>query len=215
MHQTKGLNQGVKLFLLPLVFLVVLFFPSEAKAAASLSFSPAAKTVVINDSFNVDVILNTGGQQSDGADVIVRYDGNKLTLVSATLGDLYINKLTADTSTAGKVTFRATSSEDQSFTGTGTFATMVFKAAAEGTANLYFDFTSGSTTDSNVAYLGSDILGSTSNASYTITQSGTGGEASAAPSIPESGMVSPTILLLAGGLLLLLVGAVKLAFFSI
>jgi len=169
---------------------------------------------VLEETFNVDVILNTGGSETDGADVIIRYDGNKLTLVTAALGELYTNKLTADTSVEGKITFRATSSENQSYNGTGTYATMSFKAKAEGTANLYFDFTSGSTTDSNVAYKGSDILGSVSNASYTITQAGTGGTASPSPSVPVSGTASPTILILGSGLFMLFLGAAKLLFFK-
>ncbi len=202
---------------LPLFFclLAFLFFflPTKVWAAATLSFSPATKTVLVNDTFNVDVILNTGGSETDGADVIVRYDGNKLSLISAVLGDLYANKLTSDTSVAGKITLRATSSENASFNGTGTFATLTFKAIAAGTANLYFDFTSGATTDSNVAYQGSDILGSTSNASYTITTSGNGG-ASPSPSLPVSGTTTPTLLVVGSGLLMLVLAGARLFFFK-
>ena len=201
--------------------LILLTFPKAALAAATLSFSPASKSVNTNDTFNVDVILNTGGSDTDGADVIVRYDGNKLSLVSASLGSLYANKLTADTSTSGKITFRATSTEITAFNGTGTFASMTFKAIASGTANVYFDFTAGSTTDSNVAYKGADILGSVANASYTIGTSTSGGTTTGGTttggttSIPVSGTVEPTILLLGGGILLLLLGGIKLIFFSI
>jgi hypothetical protein len=203
---------------LPLFFclLAFIFFssPTKAWAAATLSFSPATKTVLVNDTFNVDVILNTGGSETDGADVIIRYDGNKLSLISAVLGDLYANKLTSDTSVAGKITLRATSSENASFNGTGTFATLTFKAIAGGTANLYFDFTSGATTDSNVAYQGNDILGSTSNASYTITTSGGNGGASASPSLPVSGTTTPTLLVVGSGLLMLILAGARLFFFK-
>lgn len=216
---------------LPLIifFIMGLFiFPAKAWAAASLSFSPASQSVTLNNNFNISVILNTGGSDTDGADVIVNYDGNRLQIVSATLGDLYANKLVVDTSTNGKITLRATTTADQSYNGTGTFATLSFKAIAEGTANVYFDFTSGSTTDSNVAYLGDDLLGSVSNGSYTISQSTTstttsspspgasattsvgGGETTTDGAVPVSGSVEPTIILLAGGAILLIIGGLKM-----
>ncbi len=201
-----------------------LLVPSPAWAAASLSFSPASKTVGLNETFSVNVILNTGGSETDATDAIINYDNYKLEVVSATLGSLYANKLSEDTSTAGKVIFRATSTSDQSYNGTGTFATISFRTIAEGTANVYFQFTSGSTTDCNVAYQGSDLLGSVSNASYTVSSSsttsspapasstttGTGGTTSA----PVSGSTSPTIFLLGGGLLLVFLGGLKMAFFK-
>lgn len=208
-----------KIFFSFIIIIFVLFvFANQAWAAASLSFSPASKTVALNETFSVDVMLSTGGAETDGTDAIVMYDANKLQVTAASLGNLYANKLIADTSTLGKIVFRATSTADQSYNGTGTFATITFKAYASGTqaAEVYFQFTSGSTTDSNVAYQGSDLLGSVSNASYTISSAAAspaaGGVAtSPTPSVPVSGSTTPTIFLLAGGLLLFLLGALKLA----
>jgi hypothetical protein len=188
-------------------FLFFVFFPKNAFAAASLSFSPANQTVALNQNFTVNALLSTGGAETDGADLIIRYDGNKLQVVSAALGTLYTNKVVEDTSTAGKITLRATSASDQSFNGNGTVATIVFKPIAEGTANVYFEFTSGSTTDTNVAFHGTDVLGSTTNATYTINQSGVGGaNPSASPSIPVSGTVETTVALVGGGIGLVLLG---------
>lgn len=198
------------------IIAIFLVFPSLAWAAASLSFSPASQAVTVNNAFDASVVLNTGGSDSDGVDAIVKYDGNKLEVVSATLGDLFANKLVADTSTAGQITFRATTPGETYYNGTGTFATINFKPIAEGTANVYFDFTAGSTTDSNVAYLGEDILGSVSNASYSVGQAAQaspavgGNGTSTSSSVPASGTVEPTIILLAGGVLLILFGTTKL-----
>ncbi len=204
-----------KTLLILLLLALIYLFPRPALAAASLSFSPASQSVAKGDQFSTDIVLNTGGSESDGADVIVMYDGNKLQVVTASIGSLYANKMTADTGTSGRVVLRATSSENQSFNGTGTFATLTFKAIAQGTANTYFDFTSGSTTDSNVAWQGADILGSTSGGSYTVGAASTGGTSAsiaptASPSIPVSGTSAPTILLLAGGLMMLFLGTGKL-----
>jgi len=187
---------------------------TSALAAASLSFDPASKTVAINETFDVNVVLNTGGAETNGVDAIIRYDGNKLEFVSATMGSLYESILTPNPtpSTPGNLVLGAATT--QTYNGTGIFATINFKAIAEGTANVYFDFTAGSTTDSNVAYQGEDLLGSISNASYTITATsaapspGVGGETPV--SIPQSGTVENTIILLAGGLALLLLGGFKL-----
>jgi len=195
--------------LLPL-FIALLFFiifPKKAFAAASLSFSPANQTVALNQNFTVNMELSTGGAETDGADLIIRYDGNKLQVVSANLGTLYANKVVEDTSTSGKITLRGTSASDQSFNGNGTVGTLVFKPISEGTANIYFDFTSGSTTDTNIAYHGTDVLGSVSNATYTINQTGVGGvNPSASPSIPVSGTVETTVALIGGGIGLVLLG---------
>lgn len=204
--------------LLPLFLILFLFLAPVAKvwAAASLSFSPSSSTVTLNQNFSVDVTLSTGGSETDGADVIIRYDGNKLQVVSANLGSLYTNKVVEDTGTSGKITLRATSASNQSYNGTGTLATIVFYPIAEGTANVYFDYTSGSTTDTNIAYQGSDILGSVSNATYTVTSSGTGGtttSVSPSPSIPVSGTSGPTLALVGGGIALIILGALKFLLF--
>lgn len=209
-----------------LLFILFLgFFAFTAKtnvlAAASLSFDPASKTVALNETFSVNVVLNTGGAETNGVDAIIRYDGNKLEFVSAAMGSLYESILTPNPtpSTPGSLTLGAATT--QTYNGTGTFAAITFKAIAEGTANVYFDFTADSTTDSNVAYQGEDLLGSISNASYTITPTGSstngngtnGGVGGDTPvSIPESGTVENTIILLAGGIALLLLGGFKLLF---
>ena len=206
-----------KTFIKPLFSILFLgFFAFTAKtnvlAAASLSFDPASKTIAPNGTFNVGVVVNTGGAETDGVDAVIRYDGNKLEFVSASMGNLYSTVLTPNPTptTPGQLTLGAAAVSGESYNGTGTFATITFKAIAEGTANVYFDFTSGSTTDSNIVYQGEDLLGSISNASYTITQTGTGGDTpSPSPSIPKSGTVENTIFLLAGGIGLILLGSFK------
>ena len=205
-----------KIILLALFLSILLAKPASAAAAASLSFSPASGDVTLNNEFNVNVMLNTGGGDSDGTDAIIRYDGNKLQVISATLGSLYAQKViegSAATGTAGKITLSAVTVSGQIYNGSGTFATIRFKPIATGTANVYFDFTSGSKNDSNVAYQGNDILGSVSNATYNIGQAGIGGTSSpvpsSTPSVPVSGSVTPTIFMFGAGLLLVILGGLK------
>jgi hypothetical protein len=203
-----------KILLYLLAFLAILIFPKNVLAAASLSFSPASGSYSVGTEFNVNIILNTGDSNTDGVDVVIKYDGNKLQYVSNTYGSLYANTFSPNTATSGQVILRATTattSPPTYYKGTGTFSTVKFKAIAAGTANLYFDFTSGSTVDSNVAYQGEDILGSVSNASYTIGAGGVGGSSpSPSPSVPVSGTTTPTVMVLILGLGFFFFGTAKI-----
>jgi len=196
---TKQNKKRSKLKILYFLFVVFHFSffifhlarPRAVEAAVSLSLSPPAKSVEINQEFTVLVILNTGGANADGADAILNYDAAKLNLASATLGDLFGNKLVANTSVSGKVTLKATSASGTYFSGSGTFATLSFKGKTTGTAAVTFDFKANSTTDSNVYYNGSDILGSVTNGSYTVMAAGTLPTSTPTPVISPSGSVTP------------------------
>jgi len=217
-------NSKIKYFLFFVLFLGfgfwVLRFPKAAEAAASLSLSPATQTVEVNQTYNVGVMLNTGGSNTDAADVIINYDATKLTLETAALGDLYDNKLVTNTSVSGKVTLRASSSAGRYYNGSGTFATLTFKGKAVGSASVTFDFTANSTTDSNVAYAGSDILGSVSNATYTVVAAGTlptaaptfGPSCTTTPSQPVTGGITPTVTMSIFGTFFLILGAIAILF---
>jgi hypothetical protein len=159
-----------KQFHLSIFFLFLLFwlaFPKSARAA-SLSLSPATGEVGLNQTFPVEVILDTAGSNSDSADVILKYDEGKLSIVSSILGELYDNKAKNDTGVLGKVTLRAYSSPGTFYNGHGTFATLTFKAKAAGSAVVSFDFTANSTKDCNVSLSKVDILTSVTGAAYTI-----------------------------------------------
>jgi len=215
--------KNFKILLLLFIFSFFIFHllrPATAHAAASLSLSPATKTVEVDQSFEVAVVLNTGGSNTDAADVILNYDATKLTLVSAVLGDLYENRLVTNTSVSGKVTLRASSAAGSYFSGSGTFATLTLRGRAVGTAAVNFDFSANSTTDCNVAYAGSDILGSVANGSYTVVAAGTlptstptpvgGGTATPRPTQPVTGSFGLTAGIGFLGILLLLLGSLSI-----
>jgi len=192
------------------VFFTLLFMVITQKSiyAATLTLSPATKNVSLNEIFSVNVMLNTGGSDSDGVDAILTFDNSRLQFVSATLGSLFDDKQPITTPTGNTITLRATTSTaGTNYNGTGTFATINFKAISAGTAAIKFNFTSGGTTDSNVAYLGDDLLTSTNNGSYIIgSSSATSAGTVATPTpnnLPTTGVDSPTILVITLGLLLL------------
>jgi len=204
-------------FLLVLAFLIQ---PGLAFAGASLSFSPASKSVMVGDSFEVDVVLDTGGVKTDGVDILISYDEMKLEAKNAALGNLYDNKINEDVSQPGKIVLQAVSDVGSGFVGTGNLAKLSFKSIAGGPTLVSFDMIGESTIDCNVSADGEDILASVSNGTYTILPEGIGaGTATASgtpiptatgtrtptPTVPATGFFGPTVIGLGfGGLLILL-----------
>lgn len=214
-----------------ILFLVLLGFltrPSLALANASLSFSPALESVMVGDSFEVDIVLDTGGVETDGVDLIISYDELKLEAKNAVLGGLYDNKINEDVSQSGKIVLQAVSDVGSSFLGRGGVATINFKAIAGGLAQVSFEMMGESTTDCNVNSDGEDILASVSNGTYTILPMGIGGEGDATvsgtptptstgtltptPTMPESGFFGPTVVGLGLGAILIFVALSLLVF---
>lgn len=211
----------IRIFVLfTICYLLFAIKPKTVEAAASLSLSPATKTVEVNQEFEVEVILNTGGANTDAADVILNYDSEKLSVVTAILGNLYDTRLVANTSVSGRITLRASASAGNYFNGTGTFATITFKGKAVGTGLVSFDFSANSTTDCNVAYAGSDILGSVSNGTYTVVAAGTlptstsgpTGTITPRPTQPVTGRLAPTVIVGLFGTFLLVLGSLVFLF---
>ncbi len=204
-------------FLLALPFLIQ---PGLAFAGASLSFSPASKSVMVGDSFEVDVVLDTGGVETDDVDILISYDEMKLEAKNAALGSLYDNKINEDVSQPGKIVLQAVSNVGSGFIGTGNLARISFKSIAGGQAVVSFEMFGESTTDCNVTANGEDILASVSNGTYTILPEGIGagiatasgtptptstGTLTPTPTVPETGFFAPTVIGLGfGGLLIFL-----------
>lgn len=185
----------LSLFSLGMIFLLFTQV-SFAYASASLSFSPASESVTVGDSFEIDVILDTGGLSTDGVDLLISYDQLKLEAKNASLGDLYDNKINEDVSQPGKIVLQTISDLGSSFVGTGTLATITFRPIAGGLAQVSFDMVGDSTTDSNVNSNDEDILSSVSNGTYTILPMGIGGDsdatASGTPTPTSTGTLTPT-----------------------
>jgi chitodextrinase len=149
--------------------------------AATLSVSPASGSVTVGGILTVQIQVNTESGMSDGIDI--RYlnfnpsllqvidENTSVAGVQITPGALMPNTATnsAD-NTAGRVLFSQVPAGGTTFTNTAsqTLATVRFSVLAAGTATLTFNHTPGSTTDSNVASGGSDLLTSVTNGSYTL-----------------------------------------------
>ena len=153
---------------------------ANSVGAATLSVSPTTQSVVVGDTFMVNILLDTQGTAVDGVDIrylnynpsllqVQDVDANKAgtqiapgTLMSSTLAN------TVDT-TQGRVNLsQIISAGGTKYTGSGVLATITFRAIAAGTANVSFDYTASNTTDSNVAAAGTDTLTGVTNGSYTV-----------------------------------------------
>ena len=188
----ENFSKKILILFIPLA-LVPIFTDAAATASvvigggtATFSLSPASGSYSTGDIFSVNILLNTGGIASQGVDVAylnynpalleAQDDDSSTVGIQITAGSLMPSTLTniAD-NTAGKITFSQVTDSGASYTGSGTLATIRFKALSAGTANVNFDFTAGSTIDTNIASAGDDILGSVTNGSYVITTPSSGG----------------------------------------
>lgn len=176
---------------------IALLAPSLA-SAATLSVSPSSQSVTAGGTFTVTVNLDTQNASIDGVDL--RYlnfnsallevqDANSGTagvqiapgsLMPLTLANTVDNSL-------GRITFSQVSAGGSKYRGSGVLATITFRAKAAGTASVSFNYTSGNTTDSNVAAAGADALSAVINGSYTINSSSSGGGSSSTGSGSSSG----------------------------
>jgi hypothetical protein len=153
--------------------------PAEAEVltptSASLSLA-GLTSVTVGQLFDVDVVI-TVPIETDATDVIITYDPTKLEVVTtgdqaAKIGTLYSNyPVNSADSTEGRIVLAgATDPGAKAFTGQGVFATLTFKAKARGETTLAFEYSKGSTIDSNIvdSKLGRDILDKVTNLTVKI-----------------------------------------------
>ncbi len=197
-----------------LLSFLLLINPSASLAQTSsphLSLTPTVKEVNTGINFNVTVSVDTGGQRASGVDAVVQYDSSLLEVVSVSEGTFFPT-ITTITTTLGKVEIYGVADTGSPKTGTGTLATITFKGKAPGTAAVSFVCQSGSTSDSNVnSTSDTDVIvcASNVNASYVITGQSTTTTPAAtasAESLPQTGFLEPTVLMIGGGIILMILG---------
>jgi|GEM_PF-1936617 len=167
--------------ILSLIFVFTFLFVIAPKYvnAASLSVLPATGNFTLNQEFDVNILIDTEGEQVTGTDVTLKYDSTKLDVVTLTPGTIF-GSYPIKSASAGVITFTGiiTTGSQAGYTGSGTFGTVKFKVLQTGTTTLDFDFTKGAVADSNVVSTtsGQDLLGSVNNASYILSPANIGAE---------------------------------------
>src|SRR3989344_1922802 len=148
-----------KVLKMAIIFGLIVAMPASA---ATLSVQPATKSVIVGDTFDIDLLLDTEGASVDGIDVfylnsnpslleVVDQDAVTPGVQIATNGILDLTVYNDADNTTGQIAVSQISLGGSPFNGSGTVATVTFRALASGIANLIFDFNLGETSDSNVA----------------------------------------------------------------
>lgn len=104
---------------------------SKAAPATTLAFSPSRITRKVGDTFQLEVVIDTGENQVVAAELHLTYDPEKLEAQTITNGSLFPNILSSGVIESGTadITVGAASAA-QPVSGTGTVAVVKFKALA-------------------------------------------------------------------------------------
>lgn len=143
--------------------------PTPVPTEPTLFLEP--KSGEIGDTFEVEVMIDTGGKEITGADTILNYEPDKLEGQEIIVGEFSSYLFRQIDEGAGKIKISAIVSPGSSFTGTKKLATIRFrKLQDQGTTSLTFEFTPGSTRDCNLVEKGTvrDILQTVINGSYNL-----------------------------------------------
>lgn len=195
-----------------LIGLISLIRPIKAYAAASLSLSPASASKLIGEVFNVDVVVDTGGDPAAGVSAIVNYDTAHLTAVQVTAGTVLAGTPLTNTinSSTGTIQYD-TGNLSNNFTGRGTVATIQFRALAAGSATVNYVFNPNSTVNSSIvaaAASPTNLLTTVNGGVYTIGSGITPSPTPTPTPLPRTGAVENTLAVIGGGFLFLIVGLI-------
>lgn len=174
-----------------LTVIALLLFPVflnlEANAA-SLSLSPATSTLVTGNSYDMYIYVNTEGADIISADVTINYDPSKVTIVSITPGTIF-SQSNRQTNVGGVIVIsRGIPTDGTAYNGSqGLYATIRFTALTSGTANFTIPYNTGTTSPSILATIGSNLLTSVQNATYSI-QEAAGNPTPTPTSLPDTGL---------------------------
>ena len=212
MKRSLAIILFLPLLLLPTIS-YLLSTPVLAASSATLALSPASGTFTVNTPFDVGVYLNTNGAKVDGVDIKLNYEPAKMEAQTITPDTSIFPDFPTKTinATEGKITISATAAVGSPYSNTSPtkIVTIRFKPLTTGSTSITFDFTAGATTDSNVVenQTNLDILTAVTNANYTLS-------ATAGGTPPDTASITPTLILLLGGVSFLLFGIRKLALTS-
>ena len=161
--------------LIPALFLCLLayaFPQAAAYASPSLLFDPANTAAVQNNTFQEKITINVDTHQVQSSDAVVTYAGADLEVVSVTNGGFFPEFSFAN-DPAGTLEIHGYSTTGSAITGTGTLATIVFKAK-KGSGSSSISYTcSGGTDNTNIlSTAGQNILNCTQLNQVGVSYSG-------------------------------------------
>lgn len=152
------------IFVLCFVASTLIFLPTENAHAqsASLYFSYSSLQVSLNESFSINVMVNTGGSDINTVTAAVSFPQDTLEYVSSDGTNSVLESAVTDTESGGVVTVTRYAQAGTTYNGTGEFVTLNFRAIESGTATLSF------TDDSYVSGGDDNLLGTTGTSTIYV-----------------------------------------------
>ncbi len=153
--------------------------------SASLTLSPAQGSYFVDSTFNVSILLNTGGTAINAVDAHLTFPADKIQVVNPTVSQSFIQIWTSGPSysnTDGTLTFQGGLPSPGIATSAGVVSTIQFRAKAAGSVTIKF------TSDSKVLAndgAGTNILTTKSPGSFTIQLPAPAGPTISSPTNPD------------------------------
>ncbi len=161
--------------------------PNLARAAdgASLLFSPATGAFSVGSTFNVSVLVNTGGKSVNAVRADITFPASRLQVVNPSAGTSFVSIWVSQptySNTAGTISFQGGLPNPGIKTDAGVMSTITFRVTAPGTAKLVFTGTSQVLANDGQ---GTNILNAKGEANYSLNLAAPEGPALSSPSHPD------------------------------
>jgi len=117
------------------------FYPKviNTALAATFKFDKTSVNVGVNETFQIEVSVDSAGEEIRSVDAYINYDGSLLEVNSVSDGDFFPT-VVHDSATSGQVYIAAMVDDPAtSKNGTGKIATITFKGKANGTTTITFN----------------------------------------------------------------------------
>ncbi len=119
--------------------------PAQAASNVALSFSPNKSDQLVGSTFDVSLVLNTGGQAVNALEVYVSFPSDKLQVVSPSVGNSFVSFWVNGPSfsnTDGSLVFQGGLPNPGINTAAGIISTITFRAKSAGTAFIKYQTSS-------------------------------------------------------------------------
>jgi hypothetical protein len=157
----------VIMFLFLTVSLILLGTTTVRAQTGSLAFDPSSKTIEANKSFTLTVMLNTGEDDINAANVTINYPADIIEFTGFNSGNSVLPNKLSESSTDNTIHIERYISTQ--FTGSGILTALTFKALVPGSATLTFDATSSLPTGYDTP---ADALSIRGSATVTVKEAG-------------------------------------------
>lgn len=153
---------------------------AQSIQAGSMQFSQTSLTPKQGELFEVGVVVDTKSESIGGAGARIKFDPKLVIVDSVAVGDIFADypQVKHDNMKGELVISGISANNNSFFSGQGILATVRWQAVAAGDTKISFDFTPGSTTDSNMAvtFGNGDILSQVNELSLNIKSTDQSGQ---------------------------------------